>query len=139
LFKEDDYCNLELALNCSSGKTSFDEKEYICRSCKDTLRKGDMPALSVFNNLKLDDIPQELKTLNALEIAIIAKRIQFMKLPALPRGKQKCVHGTVVNIPVEPQETVSILPRVPSSAAMVMVKLKRKVMCMNKYSSPEDY
>lgn len=101
--------------------------EYICSFCKRFLKKNELPSLAVCNNLQLDDTPQVLKDLNALEVSFVAKRIPFMKLLALPRGKQKSVHGCVVNIPVEPEQTVSVLPRVPSSASMIMVKLKRKL------------
>lgn len=81
----------------------------------------------MFNNLQLEKNPQELKDLNSLEVAFISRRLPFMKLLALRRGKQKCVHGCVVNIPVEPEDSVSILPRVASSASIVLVKLKRKL------------
>jgi hypothetical protein len=48
-----------------------------------------------------------------------------MKLLALPRGKQRAVHGCVVYIHVESTESVSVLPRVPSSDTFIPVKLKR--------------
>ena len=34
----------------------------------------------------------------------------------------------VLNIPVEPEKSVSVLRRVPSSTSMIMVRLKRKLM-----------
>ena len=117
----------ELLNNCKTGYISVDGKEYICSSCRLSLKKNDLPALAVHNNLTVDEIPLQLQNLNSLEIAFIARRIPFMKLLALPRGKQNCVHGTVVNIPVEPEQCVSVLPPIPSSASMVMVKLKRKL------------
>lgn len=80
----------------------------------------------MFNNLPLEEIPQDLKDLKSLEVAYISRRIPIMKLLALLKGKQKCVHGCVVNIPVEPEDSASILPTVPSSASMVLIKLKRK-------------
>jgi hypothetical protein len=50
-----------------------------------------------------------------------------MKLLALPRGRQKAVHGCVVNIPIDPSQITSVLPRVPSAETMITVKLKRKL------------
>lgn len=82
-----------------------------------------MPVQAVTNSLSLDDIPETLKDLSTLESTLISKRIPFMKILALPRGKQKAVHGCVVNVPVNPEETCSILPRLPSSS----FKLKRKI------------
>ena len=86
-----------------------------------------MPNLAVANGLDLDEIPLQLQDLNTLEIVLISRRIPFMKLLALPRGKQRTIHGSVVNIPVEPEETLAVLPRVPSPHAFVTVKLKRKL------------
>ena len=117
----------EILSICITDITTFDEVKYICSACKVSLKKNQIPLLSVGNNLWLHEIPAVLKDLNALEVTFIARRIPFMKLLALPRGKQRSVHGCVVNIPVEPEQSVSILPRVPSSSSMITVKLKRKL------------
>jgi hypothetical protein len=58
-----------------------------------------LPVLAIANGLDLDEVPQTLRDLNQLETTFISRRIQFMKLLALPRGRQKAVHGCVVNIP----------------------------------------
>lgn len=50
-----------------------------------------------------------------------------MKIIGLPRGKQKAIHGCVVNVPVDPDETCDVLPRLPSSST-ITVKLKGKLM-----------
>lgn len=54
--------------------------EYICSFCKRFLKKNELPSLAVCNNLQLDDTPQVLKDLNALEVSFVAKRIPFIKL-----------------------------------------------------------
>ena len=117
----------DLMEKCRSSTFSADGKEYICSTCKACILKGDVPALAVVNGLQLDEVPQTLADLNELESTFVARRIQFMKLLALPRGKQKAVHGCVVNVPVEPEKAVSILPRVSSPETMIPVKLKRKL------------
>ena len=40
------------------------------------------------NDLQLDEIPVELSILNALELQLISLRVPFMKMVALPSGKQ---------------------------------------------------
>ena len=110
-----------------SHKTSVDGCEYICNACHNSLKKGDIPLLSSTNGLQLDEIPEQLQDLNELETVFISRRIPFMKLVALPRGKQKAIHGCVVNIPVEPEDIAASLPRVPSSDCVILVKLKRKL------------
>ena len=116
-----------LVEKCRTNKISFDNNEYICNTCRNSLRKGQLPAMAEANFMKLDEIPQQLKELTSLEVIFIARRIPFMKLLGLPRGKQKAIHGCVVNIPVEPEQSVSVLPRVPSPDTVIPVRLKRKI------------
>ena len=68
--------------------SSIDGSIYICLTCHKTLKSGRVPAQSKANRMVLDEIPDELKHLNDLELHIICKRILFMKLVKLPRGKQ---------------------------------------------------
>ena len=116
-----------LAEKCRTNKLSSDSNEYICTNCRNSLKKGQLPAMSVANGLQLDDIPQQLHELTSLEVIFIARRIPFMKLLGLPRGKQKAIHGCVVNVPVEPEQAVAVLPRVPSPDTVIPVRLKRKI------------
>ena len=48
--------------------------------------------------MELEEIPDQLRDLNNLELHIICKRILFMKLVKLPRGKQKGIRGAAVNV-----------------------------------------
>ena len=116
-----------LAEKCRTNKLSSDSNEYICTNCRNSLKKGQLPAMSVANGLQLDDIPQQLHELTSLEVIFIARRIPFMKLLGLPRGKQKAIHGCVVNVPVEPEQAVAVLPRVPSPDTVIPVRLNRKI------------
>jgi len=100
-------------LTCRTLKISFDNVEYICKSCLNTLKKGLLPTIAVAIGLQLDEIPQQLQDLNTLETVFISRRIPFMKLLALPRGRQRSI--------------LSVLPRMPSSDSFVTVKLKRKL------------
>ena len=126
-FKEEDYENDELVTLCRNKTLSVDHQEYIYVTCKNSIVKDDIPALAAANGLVLDEVPKPLSDLNQLESTFISRRIPFMKLLALPRGKQKAVHGCVVNVPVEPAEMTAILPRVSSPESMIPVKLKRKL------------
>ena len=78
---------------------SIDGSTYICHTCHAALKLGGIPAQSKANMITLDEIPDELKDLNTLELHIIYKRILFMKLVKLPRGKQKGIRGAAVNVP----------------------------------------
>ena len=113
--------------------TSIDGKQWICRTCDRQLRKGVLPAQAKANNLTLSDIPPELACLNALEVRLICLRVPFMKLVALPAGKQRCIHGPAVNVPSKLDSVCAMLPRLPSQAELIPIKFKRNsrgITCM---------
>ena len=65
---------------------------YICKTCHSALSRGNMPLLSKANGLDFTsehEIPKVLSEINELETRLISLRIPFMKLVALPAGKQR--------------------------------------------------
>ena len=52
-----------------------------------------MPVQAKANHLQLDPILDELSNLNALELRLISLRVPFMKMVALPSGKQRSIQG----------------------------------------------
>ena len=107
--------------------SSIDGSTYICLTCHRTLQSGKMPAQSKANSMDLEIIPDELKDLNNLELHMICKRILFMKLFKLPRGKQKGIKGAAVNVPADLGPACCLLPRIPSDAHIISLKLKWKL------------
>jgi hypothetical protein len=97
------------------------------------LKRGVLPAQAKANNLDLDDIPVELSDLNSLEIHLISLRIPFMKMVALPCGKQRAIHGPAINVPTDLTPVCTLLPRLPSEIQMVPMKLKRKLCYKGHY------
>ncbi|KAE8277990.1 hypothetical protein D5F01_LYC23957 [Larimichthys crocea] len=102
-------------------------QEWICYSCDDHLRRGNLPTIAVANKLELAPIPLELVELNVLERQLIAKILPFAKIVALPKGQQRAVHSAVVCVPSEVEATVNCLPRPSSDAQLLQVKLKRRI------------
>ena len=117
----------QLVLNEKYRISSIDGSIYICHTCHGALKLGRIPAQSKANRMALDEIPDELKDLNNLELHIICKRILFMKLVKLPRGKQKGIRGAAVNVPADLGPACNLLPRLPPDAHIVSLKLKRKL------------
>ncbi len=113
--------------------TSVDDKQWICRSSHNAMCRGNVPVQAKANGLDLDVIPDELKDLNTLELRLISLRIPFMKMVALPTGKQRCIHGPAVNVPSELDNICTLLPRMPSEASMIPLKLKRKLRYKGHY------
>ena len=92
-----------------------------------------MPARAKANNLELEDIPAELSDLNVLEKRLVCLRIPFMKMVALPRGKQRAIHGPAVNVPTSLAPLCTLLPRLPSQVQLVPLKLKRRLSYRGHY------
>ncbi len=102
------------------------KKEWICHTCHRHLLKGNMPPQAAINNLLLDDIPEELTALNALEMHLVSIVQPFMKIVPLPKGAQKGVRGQMVCVPANLQRTADSLPWTLNTNNLIRVKLKRK-------------
>lgn len=79
------------------------------------------------NSMELQVIPDELKYLNSIELHFISKRILFMKLVSLPRGKQRGIKGAAVNVPADLGPACSLLPWNPEDSHILCLKLKRNL------------
>ena len=113
--------------NYFSVQTSFDGKEYICKSCHLKVKDGKLPCQAVVNKMHVDEIPTELLSLEKLEQILIAQRIVFEKIVVLPKGQQRKIKGAICNVPVECHETCRVLPRPSERSGIIMLKLKRKL------------
>ena len=112
---------------------SAQKKEWICRTCHLSLKKGEMPALCKANKLEVMSLPHEMGDLNSQEVRLISKRIAFMKIVGLPRGKQNAIHGPAVNVPSKVHDVCSLFPRLPSELQTVPLKLKRRFKYKSHY------
>ena len=108
-------------------KRSFDNIEYICKTCNSKLSKGQVPCQAVYNKLMVDEIPIELRCLEKLEQILIAQRIVFEKIIVMPKGQQRKIKGAICNVPVDCDQTCNVLPRPPEMSGIIMLKLKRKL------------
>ena len=125
-------CDANCPADCSF-KLRHICKLCICFTCHRKIIAGKVPEESAMNNLQLDAIPQELKTLNSLEQHLIAQHIPFMKVLALPKGGQNGVQGPVTCVPCHATAFNNVLPRVESQDLMIRVKLKRKISYKGHY------
>ena len=90
---------LQKVFSADLSYISSDGKEWICKTCDRALMRGSMPLQAKANGLQLREVPPELSGLNALELRLICLRVPFMKMVALPSGKQRSIHGPAVNVP----------------------------------------
>ena len=126
IFNKQKYVNCNIQ-NIFTEKLSFDNKEYICKTCHSKVIKGKVPCQAVYNDMFVDDIPTELSTLEKLEQILIAQRIVFEKIVLMPKGQQRKIKGAICNVPVECDKTCQTLPRAPESSGIILLKLKRKL------------
>ena len=124
--------DIQESLNCDVFR-QVHQKWWICSTCHNALKSGRTPTQSRANNLTLADLPTELQDLRPLEVRLISQRIPFMKLVALPKGSQKAIRGSAVNVPSKLQSVTSILPRIPETSQVVTMKLKRKLIYKGHY------
>ena len=113
--------------------TSTDGRTWLCVTCDRALKKGKMPRQAKANGLSLIDIPPELEQLNQMEIRLLSRRIPFMKIVALPKGKQKAIHGPAVNVPTQLDTICNLLPRLPNECEIIPMKLKRRLCYKSHY------
>ena len=66
IFNKQKYVNCNIQ-NIFTEKLSFDNKEYICKTCHSKVIKGKVPCQAVYNDMFVDDIPTELLTIEKLE------------------------------------------------------------------------
>ena len=110
-----------------------DGKQWVCKTCDGALSRGNLPVQAKANGMELDNQPANLSCLNALEQRLISLRVPFMKMVALPSGKQRCIHGPAVNVPSNVDRVCTMLPRLPSECELVPLKLKRKLSYKGHY------
>ena len=124
--KVSNYKNLNLVNTCRTHLKTVANKEWICKTCQNHLKKGNIPPQAQVNNMALHQEPCILDELTDFESRLLAKRIPFMKITALPRGRQRGIIGSVINVPSDVDQTCELLPRTPVSSGIIPVKLKRK-------------
>ena len=108
---------------CRTGKSDV----YICKTCKSNIRNGRIPRLSSFNKLGISKQPNTLSELNMLERHLVSPALPFMKMINLIKGSQKGIHGQVVCVKADIENTVNCLPRLPTDESLIRVKLKRRL------------
>ena len=64
---------------CRTQYLSKDGKEWICKTCRNSVKEGKIPKLSIANKMGFPELPHQLK-LYSMEERLIAPRIVFMLL-----------------------------------------------------------
>ena len=92
-----------------------------------------MPVQAKANGVRLNTVPSELSCSKPLEMRLISLRVPFMKMVALPSGKQRCIHGPAVNVPSKLDSICTMLPVYLLSLELNPLKLKLKLAYKGHY------
>ncbi|VEN42006.1 unnamed protein product, partial [Callosobruchus maculatus] len=111
-------------------KISNTLSEYVCKTCHKHIQNFQIPKLSTSNGLKFVDVPSCITDLTDLEERMVSPYINFMQIrPLKPYAihPQLSLKGSIVNIAVDVQDMLKVLPRSFSDMNVIQVKLKRHV------------
>ena len=78
----------------------MDNVEWICLSCRQSLKKNKVTPCAVKNGM-LFPVKPDFFYLKELECRLLAPRLAFEKLMQAPRRKQFKIRGNVVNVPAD--------------------------------------
>ncbi|KAK3104116.1 hypothetical protein FSP39_024549 [Pinctada imbricata] len=112
------------------GIKSCSDSEWICKTCHKYIMKKELPPMCVSNGLEMHDIPEEISKwkLTSTEERCCALRVPFMRLKQLGVGKQYGIFGNTVNVPMDPNNVVQVLPRRYEETATIKLKFMRRMM-----------
>ena len=105
----------------------------LCDTCGRSVKRGAIPKLCLTNGLEFPPIPPELKDLSELEERLISPRIPFMQIRELGVDKQYGIKGNVVNVPIDIDNTVKLLPRNFDKTETIQILLKRMIQHKSTY------
>ena len=116
-----------------SAKKYGDETVRSPTTCRKDIVSNKVPNLSLSNGLAFYEIPDCLKTLTELEERLTSPRIPFMVIRSLGSCKQFGLKGNLVNVPMNVDTNVSVLPRGFSDTHTIQLKLMRQMKNKNAF------
>ena len=97
----------------------------LCRLCYRQLKKKAVPKASYLrNNLDAGKVPRVLEHLFVVEKRLLSLIPVFLTLIVLPGG-QLAQHGVAVNIPIDMNEQLSLLPSIPPTTGSILISFER--------------
>lgn len=100
------------------------------------INKNQIPKLAANTNLQFREIPECLLKLTPLERIMCAPYIAFIKITELipsMLNSQLCSKGGIVNIPVEINTMLKVLPRNFNDMCLIQLALKRNLKYKTSY------
>lgn len=112
------------------------EESKFCKTCSSYINRGFVPKMALANGLVFPHVDKLIAKLNRIEERLLAPRHVFQTLWTV-KGKdgQYRSKGGIVNVPVDVDTTVNLLPRSLNDSHMIHVRLARKMEYIGNYMS----
>jgi hypothetical protein len=94
----------------STLKKKNEIKLYVCYNCLNNFRKNKTPLYQVPNSISRNEIIPSVQRLTQLEEHLISPRLAFAQIYKIHGYGQYTMHGSIINVPSNINETQSILP-----------------------------
>ena len=112
-----------------------EENTYVCNFCLNSIKKGIIPTYCVPNNIFRNSVIESVKQLTILEERLISPRLAFAQIHKLYNYGQYKLHGSIINVPANIDQTQSVLPRLPEDGTTIGILLKRRLEYRSPYMS----
>lgn len=105
-----------------------------CSTCKSSIDKHKIPQLSSSNGFKYPEYPNHLPDLGVIAERLVSPRLPFMQIRRLryQQGTYKII-GQVINVPVDVNNMVNMLPRALDDDFTINVNIKRHLLHKSSY------
>ena len=117
-------------LTINNETLSIDGKHYVCKYCKNSIKKNKIPPCNEkIKKFMIDKLPEEFLTekmsLSKLESHLLKLIIPFIRIVYIPGYGQYYVKGLMINVEADVRKTMyeKILPR---NKEFIPLALKRK-------------
>ena len=104
------------------------DPQFLCKNCLRYVVAQKMPPLAICNGLAFPQVNDCILRLNELEERIVSPRIAFTRIRSLAYPElQKGLRGNVVNVPLNVDETLKMLPRQVNQCEQIHLDWMRKM------------
>lgn len=114
------------------------DSEVVCKTCAEYIKQSKIPILVADENLRFREIPECLKRLSPLEQIMCSPYIGFKKIIELlpySLNPQLGILQGIINIPVDVQKMISVLPRSFTDMDVMKITLKRHMSHKSSYQN----